>query len=126
MLESGGGQDVIHNNDGDPDSQDTLQFGTAIGARDLWFRRNGNDLTVSLLGRNDRVTFDDWYANDADKIDRFTLSDGQRLAAADVDQLVSAMAGFAPSTGAGSRGITAASIPQNVQLAINTAWSAPA
>ena len=54
------------------------------------------------------MTFDNWYASDAQQVDRIE-ADGLVLLNAQVEQLVSAMAAYNPPVGAGSV------IPQDVK-----------
>jgi len=90
----GSGSDLISNADTDLGA-DRLMFGTGIGADQLWFARSGNDLVVSVLGGTDRATLQGWYSSAGNQLDHFELSDGTTLAAAQVQQLVSAMSAFA-------------------------------
>ena len=64
------------------------------------FRMSGDYLVVQVIGTGDRVTVRDWDDGAQNRLD-FELSDGRRLAAADVEQLVTAMAQFTmPGDGA--------------------------
>ena len=121
----GGGQDAIANGDADPNSTDILSFGSNIASDELWFSRSNDDLVISLLGTTDRVTVGNWYGDDASKIDEFVDGDGELLNRSEIDQLVSAMAGFSPSDGTGSGGVEPGTVPQEVQLAIDSAWQPP-
>jgi Ca2+-binding RTX toxin-like protein len=89
----GGGGDLISNADTDL-AADELVFGAGIGEDQLWFARSGNDLVVSVLGTADHVTLQGWYSSAGNQLDHFELSDGTSLAAAQVQQLVSAMSAF--------------------------------
>ena len=89
----GGGGDLISNADTDL-AADDLVFGAGIGEDQLWFARSGNDLVVSVLGTVDHVTLQGWYSSAGNQLDHFELSDGTVLAAAQVQQLVSAMSAF--------------------------------
>jgi Ca2+-binding RTX toxin-like protein len=90
----GSGSDLISNADTDLGA-DRLIFGAGIADDQLWFARSDNDLVVSVLGGTDRATLQAWYAGAGNQLDRFELSDGTTLAAAQVQQLVSAMSAFA-------------------------------
>jgi Ca2+-binding RTX toxin-like protein len=67
-IKLGGGADVIAFNRGDGrdliqsgrGGDATLSLGGGIRVSDLWLSRRGNDLVLEI-GRNDRITFDDWY-----------------------------------------------------------------
>lgn len=89
----GGGMDLISNADTDLGA-DKLVFGDGITQDDLWFARSGDDLVASVLGSSDRATLQGWYSSPSSQLDHFELSDGSTLAAAQVQQLVDAMAAF--------------------------------
>ena len=61
----------------------------------LWFERVGNDLRISVAGTADSVTVDGWYGGSSRQIETIRTADGMALDNTAVDQLVSAMAGFA-------------------------------
>ena len=92
---------------------DTLRFGTGIAANQLWFKKSGNDLDVTLVGSNDGVVVKDWYASGFQRIEQFKSADGMTLLNGQVDALVSAMAAFAPP----AAGQT--TLPANYQTALN-------
>nr|WP_260416210.1 calcium-binding protein [Pseudomonas cichorii] len=101
QFERGGGQDVI--DDFDPDANtDVLQFGSGIAADQLWFSKNGWDLEVGVIGTSDKVTVSKWSFwgegswEKAQQIEQFRTADGKVLMASQVDQMVQAMAAFAP------------------------------
>ncbi len=89
----GGGSDLVSNADTDLGA-DELVFGAGIGEDQLWFARSGNDLVVSVLGTADHATLQGWYSSAGNQLDHFELNDGTALAAAQVQQLVSAMSAF--------------------------------
>ncbi|MBI2254724.1 MAG: hypothetical protein HYU58_08910 [Proteobacteria bacterium] len=98
-MERGSGQDLIDAFDADG-AADKLLLGDAVNFDQLWFTRNGDDLVIDIIGSNDRMTVQDWYAGAANQLDRIELSDGSYADASDVEQLRAAMAAFAPpSTG---------------------------
>ncbi|WP_454868503.1 calcium-binding protein [Pseudomonas farris] len=118
-FERGDGQDDI--DDFDPDANtDVLQFGAGISANQLWFSKNGWDLEVSVIGTTDKVTISKWSFwgpgswEKAQNIEQFRTADGKVLLDNQVDQLVGAMAAFAPP----APGET--SLPQNYQTSLNT------
>ncbi|MFJ4375085.1 calcium-binding protein [Pseudomonas japonica] len=97
----GDGQDVIRDFDYQPNT-DVLQFGADITADQLWFSKKGYDLEVSVIGTDDKVTISTWSFwgpgswEKAQHIEAFRTADGKVLLDGQVDQLVSAMAAFAP------------------------------
>jgi Ca2+-binding RTX toxin-like protein len=99
------GQDTVDDNSG----SDIAQFLDGIAHDQLWFRHVGNNLEVSLIGTENKTTFQNWYAGSAYRVEQFQTSDGMTLLDAQVELLVQAMASFAPP----SAGQT--SLPQDYQ-----------
>ena len=107
-LEGGSGNDTYLFNLGDGNDRiydsagnDTLKLGSGIAKQDLWFSRNGRDLTVQVLGQNDSITIEDWYAPIARRIEHIQTEDGAHFGIREVQKMVQAMASFAPQQGSG-------------------------
>ncbi len=98
LFSQGDGQDLIRNNDA-VSANDRLLFGAGVTTNDIWFQQSGNDLVVSILETTDKAVFENWYSDPAQRVDRLEVSGGAVLLQSNVDQLVSAMASFAPSDG---------------------------
>ncbi|MBK7060665.1 MAG: hypothetical protein IPH51_09250 [Rubrivivax sp.] len=96
LLASGSGSDVITDNDGTAGSADILLLGGGVAANQLWLRRVGSDLEVSIIGGTDSATISNWYSGNAFHVEQFRTVDGKTLLDSKVDALVSTMAGFAP------------------------------
>ena len=96
LFGRGDGHDVVTEQGTTPIDLDTLQFAGDVTADQLWFSRIGNDLQVSIIGTTDTATVAGWYSGDAQHVDRFRTGDGQVLIESRVQQLVEAMAAFAP------------------------------
>ncbi|WP_225981513.1 calcium-binding protein [Paracidovorax avenae] len=88
--------DRIVDEDSTPGNVDVLSVGPGVATDQLWFRREGNDLEVSIIGTEDRATIANWYASSANHLEKIQTSDGKVLLDSQVDALVSAMAAFAP------------------------------
>lgn len=73
-----------------------LRFGAGIDSDDLWFRRVGGNLEVSVIGTGDKAVINNWYSGTAHQIERFELDAGLALVNGQVNALVSAMAAFDP------------------------------
>ncbi|TJZ74852.1 hypothetical protein FAZ21_07635 [Chitiniphilus eburneus] len=82
-------------NDATSGNTDLAQFADAASDQ-LWFRRVGSDLEVSVIGTGDKVTVASWYSGTKYHVEQFKTADGKMLLDSQVDALVSAMAGFAP------------------------------
>ena len=91
---------------------DRLDVLPGVAEDQLWLRRVGANLELSVIGTSDSLTITGWYTSQAKQIESFHLSDGQALQAGRVQQLVDAMAAFAPP-GAGQT-----SLPQAYQTAL--------
>ena len=112
-LNRGGGADSITDSDVTTGSSDVLQVGAGVTASQLWFRRTGTDLEVSIVGSTDRTRVTNWYADGTNRIEQFRTADGKTLIDSRVDALVTAMAAFAPP----AAGQT--TLPQTYQTALN-------
>ncbi|GAA5786265.1 hypothetical protein YWS52_25880 [Chitiniphilus shinanonensis] len=95
QFAAGFGQDRIVENDAATGNTDLAQFSDAASDQ-LWFRRVGSDLEVSVIGTGDKVTVASWYSGKQYHVEQFKTADGKLLLDGQVDALVSAMAGFAP------------------------------
>jgi len=64
----------------------------------IWLRRIGNALEVSIIGSGDAFLINNWYigAGNHNQVEQFTLADNKTLSSANVQNLVNAMAGFTP------------------------------
>ncbi|MFZ5579728.1 MAG: calcium-binding protein, partial [Pseudomonadota bacterium] len=91
-----GGNDTVWDYDWNSGNSDTLQLGADIDTSQIWLQRNGNDLRLSLIGRDDSLTIGNWYTDQGNHIERIRTADGQLLLDNQVDLLVNAMAAFTP------------------------------
>ncbi|WP_304487920.1 calcium-binding protein, partial [Dyella sp. EPa41] len=96
VFNLGDGKDTIVESASYSDATDVLCFGEAISADQLWFRRVGTDLEISVIGTRDSTTIRNWYSGEAYQVEQFKTADGGTLLSGQVDTLVSAMATFAP------------------------------
>ncbi len=96
LFGRGSQADRIVDEDATPGNVDVLSVGPGVATDQLWFRREGNDLEVSIIGTEDRATIANWYAGSANHLEKIQTSDGKVLLDNQVDALVSAMAAFAP------------------------------
>ncbi|MDR1229462.1 MAG: hypothetical protein LBK55_10735 [Azoarcus sp.] len=87
----GDGQDTLVDNGG----SDCLQFGESIAFDQLWFKKSGNHLEISVLGTQDKVTINNWYWGAANHIEEFQAG-GATLDDDDVQTLVDTMSAFIP------------------------------
>jgi Ca2+-binding RTX toxin-like protein len=92
LLRTGYGTDTVVETASDAGDHDIARFATAV-YDDLWFTRaaGSNDLKITVLGSQDVLVIKDWYLGDAYRVESVEAG-GMRLAAADVQTLVAAMA----------------------------------
>lgn len=112
MFGNGAGLDVIRDHDASTGNLDQIMIGEGVTADQLWFRRDGMDLEMSIIGSNDKVSITNWFAGSEYQIERFQIATGQALLNQQVDLLIQAMAAFAPP----AAGQT--SLPPNYQSAL--------
>jgi len=100
VMARGFGRDTIIDTDATVGNQDQALFVYGITSDQLWFRQlnSSNDLEVSVMGTTDAFVVKDWFAGSANHVEKFVASDGKVLLDSQVQNLVSAMASFAPPT----------------------------
>ena len=92
----GAGADTISDYDSTAGNTDVLSVGAGVAADQLWFRRVGASLEVSIIGTGDKSTISNWYSSNTYHIEQFKTADGKVLTDARVQALVDAMAAFSP------------------------------
>ena len=110
LFNRGEGQDTIVDTDSTWFNSDLLKVGGAT-SRQLWLTKTGKDLDIKILGTQDKVTVQNWFAGSANQVEKITASDGKSLSASKVNALVNAMASFTPPA-------DAASLPANTPTAV--------
>ncbi|MDR2549438.1 MAG: putative Ig domain-containing protein [Desulfobulbus sp.] len=98
LFDRGSGSDRIVENDATVGNTDLAVFGHDIAGDQLWFRRAGNNLEVSVIGTTDALILQNWYAGSQYRVEQFKTSDNKVLLSSQVDALVNAMASFTPPT----------------------------
>jgi Ca2+-binding RTX toxin-like protein len=116
----GSGQDRIDNYDTATASLDTLLFGSGVSVEQLWFRQNGSNLEVSVIGGSDTATVGNWYSGGSYHLDQFKTSDGRTLLDSQVQNLVDVMASFGVAPG-GESNLTAEQRAQ-LDVVIAASW----
>ncbi|MBO1537004.1 calcium-binding protein, partial [Pseudomonas sp. OA65] len=100
VFNRGDGNDVVTDNDGGYVATDTLEFGADISPQDLWFRRSGSDLEISVVEATEKLTVSNWYQSSAYHIEAFKTADGKGLLDSQVQNLVDKMSSFGVPAGA--------------------------
>ncbi|MCY1378659.1 Bifunctional hemolysin/adenylate cyclase [compost metagenome] len=92
----GDGIDRIVESDTTLGNHDLAVFGEGISQEQLWFRRSSNNLEVSVIGSADKLILQNWYLGEQYRVEEFQTADGSTLLDGQVQNLVDAMAAFAP------------------------------
>ena len=88
--------DTIQENDATVGNMDIARFDAGIATDQLWFRQVSNNLEVSVIGTADKFTISNWYLGSQYRVEQFKTADGKTLLDSQVQNLVQAMASFAP------------------------------
>jgi Ca2+-binding RTX toxin-like protein len=105
----GYGTDTITENDATVGNTDVARFMSGIATDQIWLRHVGNNLELSIIGTSDKLTIQNWYTGSAYHVEQFQTADNKQLLDTRVENLVQAMASFAPP----AAGQT--TLPQNYQ-----------
>lgn len=97
----------------DSGGTDRLDLLAGVTEDQIWLRHVGNNLELSVIGTTDKLTINGWYSTPGNQVESFKLSDGQALLASQVQQLVDAMALFAPPA------VGQTTLPPSYQSALN-------
>ena len=100
LFNRGDGQDTVNEYDPGYGMSDTLAFGTDLNPQDLWFRKSGSDLEISIVGGDEKLTVSNWYQGSVYHLEALKLSDGKTLLDSQVQSLVDTMASFGVAPGA--------------------------
>lgn len=99
LFNRGDGQDTISDYGGSVDGTpgtDKVVFGVDVSIDQLWFRQLENTLEVSIIGTSESMTIENWYLDSAYHVEQFSTADNRLLLDTQVQNLVNAMASFAP------------------------------
>ncbi len=96
VMARGNGAELVQESDSSAGNTDVMQFLVGVAPDQIWFRRVGNDLELSIIGTTDKSTVQNWYLGSQYHVEQFMTSDGRTLLDSKVQDLVSAMAAFAP------------------------------
>lgn len=113
-----GGNDQVT----DAETDDVVELGVGVEARHVWFGQEGDDLAVRLMGSQDSVLIDDWFAAESQRVGEFALKSGETLSVANVQALVDAMASFSAGQIAEGNFDINSTEYNNVQSAIASSW----
>lgn len=112
LFSRGGGQDNIVDIDSTVGNTDVLQFQAGIAHDQLWFSQSGSNLTISVIGTDDKITIAGGAGGANFHIEQIQAG-GKTLSDTQVNNLVQAMASMTPPPA----GQTTLSAAQQAQLA---------
>jgi hypothetical protein len=75
---------------------DTAQFGVGIAYDQLWFAQSGQDLVVSVIGRDQSLTVAGWYGGASNHLGELETADGHQISDSGMQQMVQAMSAYTP------------------------------
>ncbi len=119
QFAAGAGVDRISDYDTIVGNTDKLSLGSDVAPDQLWFRRTGSDLEVSIIGTTDKVSISNWYSGSAYHVEQFKTSDGKTLLDSQVQNLVDTMASFGVPAGGEGNLTTSQRDQLNVVIASN-------
>ncbi|MCE9570738.1 MAG: hypothetical protein K8R10_12200, partial [Rhodocyclales bacterium] len=96
VFGAGYGRDTIRENDSTAGNSDAARFLAGIAADQIWLRHVGNHLEAGIIGTTDKLTLENWYLGSGYHVEQFQTADGKLLLDSRVENLVQAMAAFAP------------------------------
>jgi Ca2+-binding RTX toxin-like protein len=96
VFGAGYGRDTIRENDSTAGNSDAARFLAGIAADQIWLRHVGNHLEAGIIGTADKLTLENWYLGSGYHVEQFQTADGKLLLDSRVENLVQAMAAFAP------------------------------
>ncbi|WP_294993496.1 putative Ig domain-containing protein, partial [Sulfuritalea sp.] len=96
LFGAGFGSDTVRENDATAGNVDAAEFLAGIAADQIWMRHVGNHLEASIIGTTDKFTVENWYLGSNFHVEQFKTADGKLLLDSQVENLVQAMAVFAP------------------------------
>ena len=79
----------------DTADNDLINF-TKTAESKLWFAQENNNLVISIIGTESKLTIEDWYSSSSNHIESFKSKDGKILLDSQVQNLVNAMASLTP------------------------------
>ena len=96
VLGRGYGSEIVQENDSTAGNTDVAEFLSGVATDQIWFRQSGNSLEVSIIGTADQFTMQDWYLGAQYRVEQFRTATADSLLESQVQNLVDAMAAFAP------------------------------
>lgn len=87
-FEQGWGNDTIDNYDAGANKIDKIEFGEGITLSDFMLYQSGNDLIFLTKDKQNSIRLNNYFSEDAYKIDEIVFGDGSILTREEIDQFV--------------------------------------
>lgn len=97
VFRAGHGQDEIYDEATSAVEGDIIDF-VDYRSDELWLQQSGDDLIIGHSGSDNQVRLDDWFANASCRQYQIHTADDKNFTAAQLQQLIGAMAGFSQTT----------------------------
>jgi hypothetical protein len=125
VFDRGGGQDRIVNGvPGNTGPSGELDFAAGIRSDQLWFQKDGNNLSIAIMGSQDKVTVANWFSAGASQLQEIKTADGSKIDS-NLSQLVQAMATYSSNNPSFDASVaTQAPNDAGLQNTIATSWHA--
>jgi hypothetical protein len=92
-IANGAGNDTLQLSAG---QSDAVRLGSGIAYDQLWFAQSGQDLVVSVIGRDQSLTVAGWYGGTNNHLADLETADGHEISGTGMQQLVQAMSAYTP------------------------------
>lgn len=93
----GSGADTITEFDDAPGNLDSIQFAPDLAPADVTISRGADDLILSIRNSADRLMLLNWFASDAEKVERASFADGTVWDAATLEAMATTGQNTAPN-----------------------------
>lgn len=120
LYARGDGVDQINDQDTTAGNEDWLKFEGDIAHDQLWFKQDGQNLRINVIGTQDVVQINGWFTSVSNRVE-FIEAGGGTLNHSNVNALVQAMAAFTPP--ASGETTLSASYQQQLSPTLAVAWA---
>jgi trimeric autotransporter adhesin len=115
------GQDTILDVDSISTDSDLVQFDSTVNKDQIAFFMSGSNLEIGYAGSTDEITVQNQNIA-SNQIEKFQTSDGSYLTAADVNQVIQAMASYATTNGVSFTSLTDVENNASLLNIVASAW----
>ena len=76
LFGRGSGQDTLSDYDATANNTDTIRFAADVAPSDITLNRDGSNLYLSINGTTDKLTVQNWFSEDAYRVEQVQFADG--------------------------------------------------